>query len=154
MNAEPISIATVAARIGRPLEPSDWMEITQERVNRFADATNDHQFIHVDPERAAATPLGGTIAHGFLTLSLVPWLTASHFESIEGVEMGLNYGLDTVRFLQPVRVGSRIRGHMEYLSAEEKKAGRWLVKSRVTVEIEGQDRPALVAETLAMFVIK
>ncbi|MGD8579963.1 MAG: MaoC family dehydratase [Lysobacterales bacterium] len=154
MTAEPTSITALAARVGRPLEPSDWMEITQERVNRFADATNDHQYIHVDPERAAATPLGGTIAHGFLTLSLVPWLTAAHFESIQGVEMGLNYGLDKVRFLQPVRVGSRIRSHMEYLSADEKQAGRWLVKSRVTVEIEGQDKPALIAETLAMFIVK
>ena len=147
------NVTELASQIGQPLEPSDWLEITQERVNRFADATGDHQFIHVDPERAAATPFGGTIAHGFLTLSLVPSLMIDHLGQIEGVVMGLNYGLDRVRFLQPVPVGSRVRAHMELLQVSEKQPGQWLIKSRVTVEIEHQEKPALVAETLGMLVI-
>lgn len=140
--------------VGRELEPSSWMDITQERVNDFADATNDHQFIHVDPERAAQTPFGGPIAHGFLTLSLISHLTSEHSLKPEGLVMGINYGSDKVRFLQPVRVGSRIRALQKILDVTEKKPGQWLIKTAVTIEIENQGKPALIAEFLAMFIVK
>lgn len=139
---------------GTETEPSSWFEISQERVNQFADATNDHQFIHIDEARAAKTPFGGTIAHGFLTLSLIPFLTAEKAPRFEGLVMGINYGSDKVRFLQPVRVGSRVRARQKYLEVTEKNPGQWLIKTQVTIEIEGQAKPALVAETLAIFVIK
>jgi len=151
--AETIQACDLPSLIGRRYGPSEWIEITQERVNQFADATGDHQFIHVDPERAARTPFGGTIAHGFLTLSLLPQLTAGHGPRLQGLRMGLNYGSDKVRFLQPVRVGSRIRAFQTLLEASEKQTGRWLAKFAVEVEIEHQDKPALVAEYLAMYVV-
>jgi len=135
-------------------EPSSWFEITQERVNQFADATNDHQFIHIDEAQAARTPFGGTIAHGFLTLSLIPFLTAEKAPVFEGLVMGINYGSDKVRFLQPVRVGSRVRARQKYLEVTEKNPGQWLIKSQVTIDIENQEKPALIAETLSIFVIK
>jgi acyl dehydratase len=149
-----ISAADLTMLADRETEPSSWFEITQDRVDRFADATNDHQFIHVDTEKAAATPFGGTIAHGFLTLSLIPYLTAQNMPAIEGLVMGINYGTDRVRFLQPVRVGSRVRAHQRYLEVTERSPGQWLVKSEVTIEIENQSKPALVAETLAIFVVR
>ena len=138
----------------REVAPSSWFEITQERVNRFADATNDHQFIHVDLDKAAQTPFGGTIAHGFLTLSLIPFLTAEKMPTFEGLVMGINYGTDKVRFLQAVRVGSRIRAQQKYLEVTQKNPGQWLIKTLVTIEIEGAEKPALIAETLSMFVLK
>ena len=138
---------------GREPDPSAWMEIDQDRVDRFADATGDHQFIHVDPERAAQTPFGGTIAHGFLTLSLLPRLIAQQAPTIEGLRMALNYGCNRLRFPQPVRVGSRIRARQQYLEVTEKRPGQWLVRSLVTVEIENEAKPALVAETLTLFVL-
>ena len=140
--------------VGHELEPSSWMEITQERVNRFADATNDHQFIHVDAEKAALTPFRGTIAHGFLTLALVSFLTAEKFPRIENIVMGINYGSDKVRFLQPVRVGSRIRARQTLLDATEKSPGQWLTRTAVTIEIEGQDKPAMYAEFLALSIVR
>lgn len=140
--------------VGKELEPSSWLEITQERVNQFADATNDHQFIHVDLEKAAQTPFGGTIAHGFLTLSLVPGLLAENGIDIKGTVMGINYGSDKVRFLQPVPVGSRIRARQTLIEATEKRPGQWLNKSLVTIDIEGQPKPAMIAEFLAMIFIK
>ena len=149
-----LSKADLPALPGLEIAPSSWFEISQERVNRFADATDDHQFIHVDPEKAAQTPFKGTIAHGYLTLSLVPFLTGENFPRIEGLLMGINYGSDKVRFLQPVRVGSRVRARQEILDATEKKAGQWLIKSRVTVEIENESKPALMAETLALFIVQ
>lgn len=139
---------------GKDLGTSSWMEITQDRINQFADATNDHQFIHVDPEKGALTPFGGTIAHGFLTLSLVPSLIAESSIEVEDVAMALNYGSDAVRFLQPVPAGSRIRAHQKLVSATEKRAGQWLLKTRITVEIEDQEKPALIAEFLVMYFIK
>jgi acyl dehydratase len=148
-----ISASELSSRIGQELEPSSWLEISQERVDRFADATDDHQYIHVDPERAARTPFGGTIAHGFLTLSLLPRLTAEKAPAIEGAVMGLNYGADKLRFVQPVRVGSRIRARQQYLEATERRPGQWLVRTLVTVEIEHEAKPALVAETLALFYV-
>jgi acyl dehydratase len=151
---KPIKSFDLPTLVGQEHGPSSWFDITQDRVNLFADATNDHQFIHVDEAQAAQTPFGGTIAHGFLTLSLIPFLTAEIAPAFEGLVMGINYGTDKVRFLQPVRVGSRVRARQKYLEVTEKNPGQWLIKSRVTVEIEGQAKPALVAETLAILVIE
>jgi acyl dehydratase len=150
---ETMKMSEYAEQVGQELEPSPWFEITQQRVNQFADATNDHQFIHVDPEKAAQTPFGGPVAHGFLTLSLVPALLAENAAEIEGLVMAVNYGSDRVRFLQPVPVGSRIRARQKLLEVTEKIPGRWLNRSLVTVDIEGQENPALVAEFLAMMMI-
>lgn len=137
---------------GRDLAPSSWLEIDQRRVDLFADATNDHQFIHVDPERAAKTPFGGTIAHGFLSLSLVSHLVMENFIRVEGTQMVLNYGFDRVRFIHPVRVGSRVRSRQALLEAIEKAPGRWLLKTEVSVEIEHCDKPALSAVFLLMII--
>jgi acyl dehydratase len=140
--------------IGRELEPSPWLEITQERVNQFAEATNDYQFIHVEPERAARTPFGGTIAHGFLSLSLLSHLNAQTAVLPEGLVMAVNYGSDKVRYLAPVRVGKRIRSQQKILEAAEKKVNQWLIKTAVTVEIEGESTPALIAEILSLFIVE
>ena len=139
--------------VGTELEPSPWIEITQERVNQFAEATNDHQFIHVDPEKAAQTPFGGPIAHGFLSLSLLSYLNAQSAVVPENLLMGINYGSDKVRYLMPVRVGKRIRSRQTVLEVTEKQPGQWLLKTAVTVEIEGEETPALVAEILSMMVL-
>lgn len=128
----------------------DWFGIDQSRIQAFADATEDWQWIHLDAERAASGPFGATIAHGYLTLSLLPRLTAGLLE-VDGAEMVVNYGLDRVRFLQPVTVGSRIRGITEITSVEGSAQG-WRVGMTTTVEIEGSERPALVAETVALFI--
>ncbi|MBT8087829.1 MAG: MaoC family dehydratase [Gammaproteobacteria bacterium] len=139
--------------IGRELEASPWLEITQERVNQFADATNDHQFIHVDLEKAARTPFGGPIAHGFLSLSLLSYLNEQTAIVPENLLMGINYGSDKVRYLMPVRVGKRIRSHQKIIDVTEKNPGQWLIKNAVTVEIEGEETPAMVAEILSMMVV-
>lgn len=149
-----IKARELASIAGRELEPSAWLEITQERVKQFADATNDHQFIHVDAEKAAQTPLGGTIAHGFLSLSLLTYLTSQNALLPDNLAMILNYGSDRVRYLAPVRVGKRIRARQTIADASEKKPGRWLIRTNVTVEIEGEDTPALVAETLMMYILE
>ena len=140
----------LAALIGQEVGLSRWFEIDQKRIDAFADVTEDWQFIHVDLAAAAQTPFGGTIAHGFLTLSLLSAMTYDAVAPLEGVEMGVNYGFDKIRFLQPVASGSRVRGRFKLLSADDKGGGRWLVKHEVTVEIEGSDKPALVAEWLGM----
>jgi acyl dehydratase len=140
--------------VGQETGPSSWLEITQQRVDRFAEATNDHQFIHVDPGRAAATPFGGTIAHGYLTLSLLPSLTAECAPKIEDLVMGINYGLNKLRFVQPVKVGARLRVRQVLLQAVERKPGHWMTRNQVTMEIEGEEKPALVAETIAIIVVK
>jgi acyl dehydratase len=139
--------------VGKELEPSPWLEITQERVNQFADATNDWQFIHVDPEKAAKTPFGGPIAHGFLSLSLLSYLNAQSAIVPDNLLMGINYGSDKVRYLMPVRVGKRIRSKQKVLEVTEKNPGQWLVKNEVAVEIEGEETPALVAEILSLMVV-
>ena len=139
--------------VGKELEPSPWLEITQERVNQFADATNDWQFIHVDPEKAAQTPFGGPIAHGFLSLSLLSYLNAQNAILPENLVMGINYGSDRVRYLMPVRVGKRIRSKQKVLEVTEKNPGQWLLKNEVTVEIEGEETPALIAEILSIMVV-
>ncbi|MGM7699812.1 MaoC family dehydratase [Microbacterium sp. A84] len=128
----------------------DWFMIDQARIQAFADATEDWQWIHLDPERAASGPFGATIAHGYLTLSLLPRLTEGLLQ-VDGAAMVVNYGLDKVRFLQPVTAGSRVRAVTEVTSAEGGAQG-WRVGMRTTVEIEGSERPALVAETVALFI--
>lgn len=149
MNGKAISTSDLVALIGQEVGVSDWILIDQERINAFADATLDHQFIHVDPEAAAKTPFGGTIAHGFLTLSLMSQMSYQATPVLEGVTMGVNYGFDKLRFIQPVPSGSHVRGRFKLLSAED-KGGRWLIKHEVTVEIDGQAKPALIAEWLGM----
>jgi len=139
--------------VGRELDPSPWLEITQERVNQFAEATNDFQFIHVDPEKAAQTPFGGPIAHGYLSLSLLSYLNAQAGIIPSDAVMGINYGLDKLRFINPVKVGSRIRARFDLASFEEKKPNHYLLKHNVTVEIEGEEKPALIAEWLGMTVL-
>jgi len=143
------SPAALAAAVGQKAT-GDWFTVDQGRIDAFADATEDHQWIHVDPERAASGPFGATIAHGFLTLSLLPHL-ASALVEVDGVAMAMNYGMDKVRFLAPVTAGSRIRATTEITGAEETRSGVRL-SSTVTVEIEGADKPALVAQTLALYV--
>jgi acyl dehydratase len=128
------------------------LEISQERVNQFADATNDHQFIHVDAEAAGATPYEGTIAHGFLSLSLLVYLNSHTGVVPENLQTIVNYGSDKVRYLAPVRVGKRIRSHQKLIDVKEKKPGQWLVKSQVSVEIEGESTPALIAELLMLMI--
>ena len=139
--------------VGTKFEPSDWVTLDQERINNFADCTGDHQFIHIDEEKAAQTPFGGTIAHGFLTLSMLPKLSEGSGIVPENVMMGINYGSDKVRFLTPVRAGKRVRSHSELLDVQQKDDNRFLFKTMVTIEIEGEDNPALIAETLTMFVV-
>ena len=145
------SVQELAAAVGQ-VETSDWISIGQERVNLFADATDDHQWIHVDPERAAHGPFGGTIAHGYLSLALLPALASGRFR-VDGMVMGINYGLDKVRFPHPVPVGSRVRAHSEIVSVEEVAQGV-RVKLLVTVEIDGVDKPAAVAESISLYVMQ
>ena len=152
--ADPISIDEFGRLAGKELTPSPWLAIDQERINLFADATNDHQFIHTDPARAAETPFGGTIAHGFLTLSLLSDLMGDCWPVPEGLQMGLNYGSDKVRFLTPVKVGQRVRAKGTIIDIGEKRPGQWLIKTNVTVEIEGESVPALIAEVLTMFIVE
>ena len=136
--------------VGQSLGCSDWLEIEQERIDQFAEATGDHQWIHVDPERAKDGPFGSTIAHGYLTLSLVNHFLPEILE-VQGIAMGVNVGADRLRFPAPVPVGSRVRGSGELLSAEVAKDGGIQAKVRVTIEVEGSERPACVVETLSRY---
>lgn len=140
-------IADLERLVGEPIGTSDWLTIDQARVDLFADATGDHQWIHVDVERAKAGPFGGTIAHGFLTLSLLPAFSATAFHVSE-TKSGLNYGLDKVRFVAPVKVGTRVRGHFRLLAWEAIGKGGAQLKVEMTVECEGSDKPACVAESI------
>ncbi len=149
-----VSLNEFASSAGRELEPSDWLLIDQERVNQFASATNDHQFIHVDPERAAQSPFGGTIAHGFLTLSLLSYLNGQNLIVPEGLVMGINYGSNKIRYLQPVNVGERIRSRQKLLEISQKKPGQWMVKNMITVEIESKEKPAMIAEILSLYIVQ
>jgi len=149
-----ISVEGFKNSAGTELGPSDWLKIDQERINLFADATNDHQFIHVDEEKAAATPFGSTIAHGFLSLSLISHLVGQIMLKPEGTVMGINYGSDKVRFLQPVKVNARVRARARIEKVSARPGGQYLTKSTVTVEIENEERPALVAEILSLYIIK
>lgn len=148
-----IKTEDIPSLVGTQLPPSPWLEITQERVRQFADATNDHQFIHLDPERASETPFGGTIAHGFLSLSLLTYLNNQNGVAPENLEMVINYGSDKVRYLAPVRVGKRIRSVQTVTDAAEKRPGQWLMKIHASVEIEDETTPALIAETLSMWIV-
>jgi acyl dehydratase len=145
------SPAQLLENVGKQLGASDWLEIDQERIDLFADATGDHQWIHVDPERAAQGPFGSTIAHGYLTLSLVN-LFLPQIVEVRGISMGVNYGSNRLRFPAPVPVGSRIRGTAELVEAEEVKGGAIQAVIRVTVEVEGSDRPACVVDTISRYV--
>ncbi len=136
---------------GTELGVSDWLEIDQERINTFADATGDHQWIHVDPERAKQGPFGAPIAHGYLTMSLVNKFLPETVE-VRGISMGVNYGSDKLRFPAPVPVGSRIRGRSELIKVEEVKGGAIQATIRVTVEIDGGERPACVVDTISRYV--
>jgi len=140
--------------VGERLGVSDWFLIDQERVNRFADVTLDHQFIHVDPARAKSTPFGGTIAHGFLTLSLLVPLYIDFIPVLENRTLVVNYGFDKIRFVAPVRVGKRIRALGTLADVSERKPGNVIMKIDVTVEIENEDKPALVAEWLSLHVVR
>ena len=140
-------LADLAALVGQSLGHSEWLLMEQSRIDQFAQATSDHQWIHVDPERAAAGPFGAPIAHGFLTLSLLPMMFETGF-GVDDVRMGVNYGLNRVRFVSPVRVGSRLRGHFKLLSYEPLEGGAQLTVE-CTVELEGSSKPACVAETVS-----
>ncbi len=148
-----VPVSELPGMVGTQLEPSEWFKVSQARVNEFADATNDHQFIHVDPERAKQTPFGGPVAHGYLTLSLLSFLNAQTSIVPEGMKMVVNYGSDKVRYLAPVPVGARIRTQQKVAEVTEKKPGQWLVKNEVVVEIEGSETPALIAEILFMYFV-
>ncbi len=147
-----VSKDELTSMIGDELGTSEWFTIDQDRIDQFADVTVDHQYIHVDEDRASQTPLGGTIAHGFLTLSLVTHLTSQIGVTPENTAMVFNYGLDRLRFINPVRAGSRVRAHTTLMDVTEKQPGQLLIKTGVTVEIDGEEKPALVAESLMMAV--
>jgi acyl dehydratase len=147
------SLDDIRTQIGKEVGVSSWIMIDQARIDAFADATEDRQFIHTDPEAAAQTPFGGTIAHGFLSLSLLSRMGAEAMILPEGLRMAINYGLDRVRFLAPVRSGSQVRGRFTLDSVDEKAPGQWLLRHTVTVEIEGEDKPALTAEWLGLMFI-
>ncbi|MFC4293196.1 MaoC family dehydratase [Sphingorhabdus arenilitoris] len=149
-----ISPNDLAAKVGETIGTSEWILVDQEMINKFADATGDHQFIHVNEEMAKMTPFGGTIAHGFLTLSLFPVMTAkSEMPKVEGAKMGVNYGGNKTRFLAPVRSGKKVRGHFKLLEMVEKRPGQWQQTLEFTVEIEGEDKPALIAEWISQIFV-
>jgi acyl dehydratase len=152
ITAEVTTLDELKSYIGKETSVGDWFLITQEMVNKFADATGDHQFIHVDPERAKQTFFGGTIAHGFFTLSATGMFSRNATGirvRLAGAKMGVNYGLVRVRFISPVPVGKRVRVRRKLLAVEEAPDKRWVqMKNETTVEVEGSDRPAMVAETL------
>jgi len=145
-----VPVAELKDYVGKELGRSEWLTIDQERINLFAEATGDFQFIHVDPVKAAQTPFGSTIAHGFLSLSLIPKLMEDILVMPQGLKMVVNYGLDSVRFIQPVKVDSKVRLKVELSEVTEKKPGQLLLKAIATLEIEGMDKPAYVAESLSL----
>ena len=145
-----VPVAELKDYIGKELGSSDWLTIDQERINQFAECTGDHQFIHVDPEKAKLTPFGSTIAHGFLSLSLVPMLMEKIMIMPQGLKMAVNYGLDSVRFIQPVKVNSKVRLVVTLVDANEKNPGQWLLKAKAVLEIEGSPKPAYSAEPLTL----
>jgi acyl dehydratase len=147
-----VTAAELKAMTGEVIGVSDWLTIDQPMIDKFADATGDHQFIHVDIVRAAQTPFGGTIAHGFLTLSLMVKLQeTADLPLLAGVTMGINYGGNRCRFLAPVRSGKRVRGHFRLIELVEKRPGQFQQTVEYTVEIEGEDKPALIAEWISQF---
>ena len=148
-----VSGPELAAQVGQEVGVSSWTLIDQPRIDAFADVTEDWQIIHVDPHRAKATPFGGTIAHGFLVLSLLPKMAYEVTPQIEGLQVAVNYGFDKVRFLQPVRSGERVRARFKLSEATEKDASRWLIRYTVTVEIEDGQRAALIADWLGLQIV-
>jgi acyl dehydratase len=150
MNANVLSLTAYKRKAGSEVGVSDWVTLTQERINQFADVTGDHQFIHVDIERAKATHFGGTIAHGLLTLSLLPAMSYQVMPKIEGTKLGVNYGYNKIRFLAPVKTGKRVRGRFTLAEVNDTKPGQVMSISTVTVEIEGEDKPALIAEWVTL----
>ena len=146
-------LSDIKNRVGEEIGVSDWISVGQQRIEAFADATEDRQFIHLDAVAAAQTPFGGTIAHGFLTLSLLPRMAAGVMPLPEGAKMAVNYGLDRARFLAPVRSGKRVRGRFVLDSVEEKAPGQVLLRHTVTVEIDGEEKPALTAVWLGLIFI-
>jgi acyl dehydratase len=147
------SLDEIKTRVGSEIGVSDWILVDQPRIDTFADVTDDHQFIHIDPENAAKTPFGGTIAHGFLTLSLLSRMAADAMLRPDGMKMGVNYGFDKVRFLAPVRSGKRVRGRFALARFEERRPGQYQFVHTVTVEIEGEDKPALIADWIGMIFV-
>jgi acyl dehydratase len=145
-----MNAADLQGRVGTEIGVSDWLEVTQERVNAFADATNDHQWIHVDREKAATGPFGGTIAHGFLTLSLTVTLSSQVELDVGSPKMAINYGLEKVRFPAPVPVGARIRARVGLASVSDVEGGTQ-VNRQVVMEVEGGEKPAMVAETVSRY---
>ena len=153
MSNNKLSVDELKAKVDQDLGTSRWFPVTQERIDQFADLTEDPQWIHLDAERAAKeTPFGGTIAHGFLSLSLLSAMAMDVVPGVQGTVMGINYGFDKVRFLAPVRAGRRVRVHTQITDVTQKDDNRFLIKQAVSVEIEGEDTPALVAEWLSMVV--
>jgi len=147
------SLDEIKGRIGTEIGASPWIEVSQQAIDAFAEVTGDHQFIHVDPEAAARTPFGGTVAHGFLTLSLLSQMAAPVMYLPETTRMVVNYGFEKVRFIAPVRSGKRVRGRFTLASMEEKKPGQWQFLHNVTVEIEGEERPALNADWIGLIFV-
>ena len=147
------SIEEISAKVGSEVGVSDWVLIDQDRIDAFAAVTEDPQFIHIDPEAAAKTPFGGTVAHGFLTLSLLSRMAADAMLRPEGVKMGVNYGFEKVRFIAPVRSGKRVRGRFRLERMDEKRPGQWQFVHEVTVEIEGEEKPALVAQWIGLIFV-
>ena len=144
----------LAAKVGERIGTSDWIDVSQERINMFAQATGDFQFIHIDEEKARLTPFGGTIAHGFLTLSLIPALGATvDGPRVGGVKMGVNYGGNKTRFISPVRSGKRVRSHIKLLELVEKRPGQWQQTNEIEIEIEGEAKPALICEWITQFFV-
>jgi acyl dehydratase len=147
------SIEEIQSKVGTEIGVSDWIEVDQARIDAFAEITEDPQFIHIDPEAAARTPFGGTVAHGFLTLSLLSRMAADAMLRPEDVKMGVNYGFERVRFMAPVRSGKRIRGRFTLARVEEKRPGQWQFVHSVTVEIEGEEKAALVADWIGLIFV-
>ena len=145
-----VTIDEIRAKVGTEIGVSTWLDVDQPMIDRFADVTDDHQFIHVDPEAAERTPFGGTIAHGFLTLSLLSRMAADVMQVPDTTRMVVNYGFDKVRFIAPVRSGKRVRGRFTLAAMEEKKPGQWQAIHNVVVEIDGEDRPALQADWIGL----
>jgi acyl dehydratase len=150
MTRAALPLAEYQANIGTEVGVSDWVLVDQARIDAFADCTGDHQFIHVDPVAAAKTPFGTTIAHGYLTLSLIPMMTYSSVPGIEGAKMGVNYGMNKLRFMAPVKSGKRVRGRFKLLGVDQRPDGSYQSTVSVTVEIEGETKPALVGESVSL----
>jgi len=154
-NAEPLTVATLHLLVGRVFAPSEWITVDQARIDAFAACTGDHQFIHVDPARVAReTPFPGTLAHGFLLLSLAAGHRQRDFPAVSDVALVLNYGLDRLRFTSPVFAGARVRYHSQVLAAEPRSAGRVLLRQEARLEVENQEKPAVIAELLALYVAR